>query len=1766
MRRIPSVHARNTKARHRKGRVDGSWSKRKLAAVVGSLSLVFLGVAPAAAQAVASSAPQTATLPAALRNLEADGAELTTVDTGEQGAEESSGQQLLQSPANQQSGAPQGNESTDDGSGLELQDGPEGQQPDEDDGAQSGDLDLPQSGESRTAQRSAIAPLAALNTPVKVTVDARTVAQPGSVGATVGPNGTLTTGAKFVLSESTDGSNPVAECTIVSGGTCDLLVTDSEQLGKSYWVVQTAAATGTYFSPLLNLGDSTTPDRDTYIPGKTPVLQQGTDVVMPRDAVPQRNNATIEKSFGSVAFSMNNPAVALKCEAGLDIAVVLDVSTSMNTNVTTNPNVTRLRKLKDTFTNDGGVLDQMKDGPNRLAFFNFSTNSPGTGSPTWNMPTPVSITSANIDTYKSRINNLTANGYTNWDKAMREVAGAATNFDLVVFVTDGAPNYILNGTSVDGANVTLRSLEAAIYSANAVKAQHTRVIAYGIANLETGAGADKARQNLRSISGPTAGEDYFVADTDALMAYLDTLFGALACQSSITVEKYQPGATPGTWTAKSGWQMSVEADLLPGDVQLIAPGAVQTVTNDAGKTGAWTIPFGQEDQTASVIVSEESRAGWQSAAPAEYVKHNVIANTTSDPAPLPDNGAIGGLAPGDQVTVKFYNEEITNPWVEKDFVSVTPNTDPTKPEDFTVVYSVAVHGSNQDTTYSLKDIPGFPEGVTLLSGAAWQIDNLTDHNVIWGPESITSGADFVTDRALPANAVHYYHVEWQVEVNPDISPDVKECSEPIGSGKGYYNTATLTVGSDSTSDDACGDIDATVMPRVTKVLADGSPSQNADGSWTINYNVTVTLPTDQDDNPAGMPADYSLTDNLLFGGGITVDSASWTGQTSGTFSGTQGVLVPEDDRETVTVANPQHVYNVTVKATIDPEQIDETTTSCQPTQTNPDAGFLNRVTLRSSGATRQAQDCDVPVVNSPTVAKSALAPVKNADGSWKIGYQVRVTNASDADLYYSLSDDFKELPSGVSWRTDEGNPVPWAVAHDVTSATGSITVNPGWNGSGTLATGQIKAQATAATVHTFTLTRDVVLGVDTDFQDLLCDQGEAHASGFWNQTTVTNHVTSDGPKWACASIETPRFTVDKNWLSTTPLDDGTWQVDYSVDVTNTGNTSGSFGLVEAPNFGDGFTVVQQGWVSPGGQFPWTDEVPGDLPPLGEGAQGAPGTGTGSEYLLAGFTASYQYRVVASYNPAESSDNTLVCGADGDTRGAFMNKVDVVSTANEDSDFDCAEPEFPELGVTKTHLTTTQDSDGTWEVTYRVSVENDSDVRGIYSLSDTLRFGEGISVTATWVDEDEDGALPTDFAGNSAVLATDRLIAAGATHNYIVVARATIPNATWDDPGTALTCPEPGSESDGAFLNTAELTYLGGTSEVEDCDAPSLPAVTKSFIGAAQSDGDPDQWLVTYQLEVQGGQHDTFYDLADTPEFAVGATPVSGTAQLQGSDEAPVAVEPGVAFVTDVPLPKGATHTYTVVWLVQIDGVIDSQFAECAPESDSPTGFFNLATLTVGDFQQTDDTCGNIEEGVVPLVEKTEGTATQDPDTGEWTSTYTVTVTLPTEDLNPDGLSAKYDLVDTLAFGEGLTVNSGNWTGPGGTSGAFSQNEGLWSSQLASGVTITPEDEQHVYAVTVKADAAALAFEGGNYDCVLQQGEEGTGFLNHVLLTSGGTENTDSACLSPTPPEKPVPPAPKPPAMPKTGAAIGGGVLAGLLLLAAGGALVARNRREHRTRA
>ncbi len=1001
----------------------------------------------------------------------------------------------------------------------------------------------------------------------------------------------------------------------------------------------------------------------------------------------------------------------------------------------------------------------------------------------------------------------------------------------------------------------------------------------------------------------------------------------------------------------------------------------------------------------------------------------------------------------------------------------------------------------------------------------------------------------------------------------------------------------------------------TAMPSSgTVVKSVQSATQLADGTWEIVYDVVVT------NTSAATTLTYDLTDTLRFGAGIDVVDASWTGPNGpGTFTGSSATLAAD---ATLTTAVGTHTYTVTAHATVANSAAGSDTSVCS--SQDGDRAFRNTASMTANGETTHTDACAQPWF--PTIVKSASAPSQNDDATWNVSYTVTITNPGPGELATILRDALPAAPSGWSYAGGVWNvaavgaaPAPTAPAF----APGAVA---------TIWSGMQPVGSYAYTVSAVLVPSATAVPIDCQVQ----------GGGLKNTATViSGEVTRSDT--ACITVTTPPVEVTKTVAGSLQLEDGTWQIDYTIVVHNTSTTSATvYTLADTPQLGTGFTVVSADWQDgaptadtpiaadgtdtytfrivaafdpvvtdpqlvclpddgggafsngvvvtfPGGtddgfacaepgqpsvvktaqpsvqnaDGTWTLSYrvavtnPSTMPlaytatdtvaALPSGVTGGTWTATGPEVtgggtgavvdgwagagaLATGYFpggATHTYTVSRTVDVASSvTDATLTCGENPNQGGGVWNTATVSNGVGGGEDSDCAEIERPGVDVAKTVTSTVQLADGTWQISYRVTVTNRSDeLLAVYSLTDELVFGGGITIldgadAPTWAGPGGSGGT---FTGTSATLATDRVLAArdgdAGVDVYTVTATATIDADAWS--GDTLICRPAGSGEAGGFLNVATVTAKGVAASADDCSTPKLPTIAKTGTSVTQDGANPDNWIVSYQVTVTPSGFDTFYTLQDVPGFADGVTLGAGTAQrtdIAGQPMLPIAS--GAAFPA-APVALGAAdlpHTWTVTWQAAIPGGITPPGADVCGERPTPgKGFYNLAELLQGGTViDDDDACLDITPRVYPTITKTVTSAAQGPD-GTWTIAYDVAVSLAPEGPgNPDGLSAKYDLTDTLAFGGGITVDSATVTGPG-TPGAFSGEPP--TATLASGRTIVP-GATDTFTVTVEATVTTAAIEDGTTECLPGSAPDAGGFLNTAVLSSGGQTTPVHDCAEP----------------------------------------------------
>jgi len=452
---------------------------------------------------------------------------------------------------------------------------------------------------------------------------------------TVGPLAGATLGLFATQTDTT----PLATCVSDADGDCSILVSGA-LLGTAPWVGEISAPPGWYANDRLRTGPgSGSGSIDTPYRFATPTLVAGQTYRSTSDFMFSNSNSLNTRSNGVWQQSRANPPLPAAC--GMDVALVLDLSASVGSNLPT------LKTAADSFA------DAFVGTPSRMAVYSFSAQSPSVeqagGAVDQNSPALQSVsTQAGADAFKATYANWGLGAGTNWDAALQRVAGSGVHYDAVIVLTDGNPTrWGVDTLHGDGANTHFTDVEAAVFSANALKAQGTRVVSFGVGNGVSGI----TSLNLAAISGPEAFDpaagnvgtaDYFqIPDFSGARDELRRL--ALAnCSGSLTVVKQLvpsgttgediTGATP----AGAGWVFTAAART-PGAG--VTP-ATATTTADGTGGVAFEVSYPTGGTTAEVAVAELQQPGYTlvTQGGAQAVCRNL---STGAPVPVANLGQTG---------------------------------------------------------------------------------------------------------------------------------------------------------------------------------------------------------------------------------------------------------------------------------------------------------------------------------------------------------------------------------------------------------------------------------------------------------------------------------------------------------------------------------------------------------------------------------------------------------------------------------------------------------------------------------------------------------------------------------------------------------------------------------------------------------------------------------------------------------------------------------------------------------------------------------------------------------------------------------------------------------------------------------------------------------------------------------------------------------------------------------------------------------------------
>jgi hypothetical protein len=412
-------------------------------------------------------------------------------------------------------------------------------------------------------------------------------------------------GVQLGLFATETATAPEALCTADADGDCSFAV-PAGLIGTAPWVGSVSVPAGWYANPVLRTGPASgSSSNASAYRFQVPAIQTGTTYRSSRDFMYSTSNALPTRSNGVWQQSRTNPQLPRQC--GSDVAVVLDLSASVGSALP------QLKAAADAFA------DALVGTPSRLAVFSFSRQSPSTetasGTVDENRPDLVSVsTQAGADAFTAQYAGWGLGSGTNWDQALQQVAAADEHYDAVIMLTDGNPDR-WGATHGDGSNTHFTDVEAAVFSANTVKSEGTRIVSFGVGSGVAGISG----LNLAAISGPTPfdGSNAATADSFQTADYAGAAeqlreVALAGCTGSLSVVKQivppdtsgddVTGATP----AGAGWTFDAE----PGSTGTTvgAPSATTTDDGTGSVSFALTPPTGSS--TSVVDVEERQQPGY----------------------------------------------------------------------------------------------------------------------------------------------------------------------------------------------------------------------------------------------------------------------------------------------------------------------------------------------------------------------------------------------------------------------------------------------------------------------------------------------------------------------------------------------------------------------------------------------------------------------------------------------------------------------------------------------------------------------------------------------------------------------------------------------------------------------------------------------------------------------------------------------------------------------------------------------------------------------------------------------------------------------------------------------------------------------------------------------------------------------------------------------------------------------------------------------------
>ncbi len=1021
--------------------------------------------------------------------------------------------------------------------------------------------------------------------------------------------------------------------------------------------------------------------------------------------------------------------------------------------------------------------------------------------------------------------------------------------------------------------------------------------------------------------------------------------------------------------------------------------------------------------------------------------------------------------------------------VEKSLLSSIEKMD----RSFDLSYQIIVENSGDaPDTYSLDESPQYDDDVVInsasFSSSIPTSATLDENNIPW---------ELTSDQIIVNGEQHIFTVNLNVELDLNNMVADDSYSNCDGtSSNGLFNVVSIENGDgEIKSDTTCSEIPYLSLNKSFDSISDLSLN-----CYSIQYLIEV-------ENLGGALSNYDLFDTPMFDDDFSIINVSFVSNAPSNSGATFSPSMEYNLASNQAIdAMTKHSYTISYEVCLDLSSASSGdnvyNNSCDD---NTGGGLANQASLDQNldGIIDQTDNAcvDVPYL---TITKTLSSSTIQADGSYNLVYAIQVRNiggiVDSYDLfdYPQYDDDINLSIASYSSNTSNSGLLPttipspngWQLANDE-------NINPG-------------------ETHDYILAFNIRLELDDADGDNIYDPCDGTSgNGIFNTSLLDSNDdgVADIEDSACGDVSV--IAVEKNLKSISSQKlDGSYDLVYTIDVSNNGGVAGPYNLIDHPQYDDDIIINTASFSS-------TLSTSGSLPIV------VPSTGwvlNTNQNLNAGSTDAYTISVNVSLNIADQSGDNIytLCESDPQSGQGLYNQVaiDVNNDGiSDDSDEACGD--LPLIQINKSVASVVQNTDLTVTVNYSIIVSNLGGADGTYTLQDSPSYDDDITIISSSFTSDIglSGSLPLDNAIWE--LAAEQLIEAGAMHTFTISvdSRLDLTNAS-DGDNVYSDCDS--IEENKALKNEASIDTNGdGNPDDSDDACIDLPYLTMTKTLSSVEVQTNGSYNLSYLIIVnnEGGVSDS-YTLYDFPQYdddvvLNSASYTSNTAN-NGSLNVMIPSPNGWSLASDENIDPAQTHSYTLNLNVSIDledGVIgDDIYNTC--DGSSGNGVFNTSALDAngdGVLDVFDSACGDIP---ILNVQKNFINLSEQKLDGSYDLVYSIVVS------NDGGLSGEYDLWDFPQFDDDIIINSASYTSTLLTSGMLPSTVPITGWALNANQNLDP-NEADIYTLMINVSLNLEDPMGDNvYNTCDNNPIGGQGLFNKAFIDINGdgiSDDSDDSC-------------------------------------------------------